>query len=125
MATRPAPIDVTAMRIPLSHKMESEMQEMRQKLDEMKKQLQLDSELWDITFAHLNDMTTAMLQAPRPQPDMNRAAQIMRARQMMQQRMSNAPPPPPAHQPAPGDRPQTATPAPPAPARQTATPSPQ
>lgn len=140
MPTRPAPTDVTAMRTQFSQKMASELQQMRQKLDEMKKnaanakdpavkrQLQLDTELWDMTLAHLNDMTTAMLQVQRPQPEMNRAAQMMRARQMIHQQHMSTAPPQPAHQPGPGEVPQATAPQPaiPSTAPQTATPgSPQ
>jgi len=72
------PMDLTAMRIQLSHKLGAELREMQFKVNEMrvdaakakdpatKKHLQLEADMWELTITHLNDMTSAMLQVQRP-----------------------------------------------------------
>lgn len=95
------PVDLTAMRIQLNHKLAAELQEMQFKLNQMKvnaaktkdpavkKQLLLETELWELTLNHFNDMTSAMLQMQQPPANPSSAAQMYR-RQMMQRNMTGA-----------------------------------
>jgi hypothetical protein len=93
--------DVTTARFQLYRQLALENQQMRLKLDEMKtndakikdpalrKHMQLDAELWDLMFSHMNEVTSALLQLrPTSRPDPT--AQMYR-RQMLQQRMGGAP----------------------------------
>lgn len=95
----PLPADANANRMQLNQQLAIELQQMRVKLDAMKandasvkdpavrKHLQLDAELWDLMFAHMSQVTSALLQRRATPPSLSPAAQLYR-RQLMQDRMS-------------------------------------
>lgn len=104
MPGRPLSSVDASYRMQLTRQFALELQQMRTKLGEMKtndanikdpavrKHLQLDAELWDLMFSHMNEVTTALMQLKSTPSSMSPAAQMYR-RQMMQERMGPAPTP--------------------------------
>ena len=99
LQNRPVPSsDAIALRIQLNRQLALELQQMRVKLGEMKtndanikdpavrKHLQLDAELWDLMFSHMNEVTSAMMQLRPTAPGASPAAHMYR-RQMLPERV--------------------------------------
>ena len=124
MQPRPLPpADANASRMQFSRQFALELEQMRAKLDEMKtndakikdpavrKHLQLDTELWDLMYLRMNEVTSALMQMKSRPPGLNPAAAQMYRRQMLMG-AGPATAPAPVH-PAPAQsQPAASTPAP-------------
>ena len=103
MQNRPLPpADATAAHMQLNRQFALELEQMRAKLDEMKandakikdpavrKHMELDTELWGLMYAHVNEVASTLQQMKSRPPGLNPAAAQMYRRQMLQERMGGA-----------------------------------
>ncbi len=96
------PADTMAFRMQLNRESAAELEQMRVKLSEMKtndskikdpavrKHMQLDADLWDLMYSHMNGVTAALMQMRSRPSSLSPAAQTYR-RQTLQGRMGAAP----------------------------------
>ena len=118
--TRPvSAADAAANRPQLNRQLALQLQQMRDKLNEMKtndasikdpavrKHLQFDAELWDLMFSHINEVDMALMQTRAASASLSPTAQMYR-RRMLQERAA----PVPAAVPTPGQPVPAQSPAP-------------